>query len=110
MELFKQADSKESFSYLSNLLLSFLNEKKQKYSINYDSDTLFKEINEEKLQSFKLDTDNSKDDYLSISNDIHSVLSNCPDLTNDQKLDYCDSQRYFMKLYLKEVMIQINKS
>ncbi len=53
--------------------------------------------------------ENNKNEYLVILNDIHSILSNCSNLTNKQKLDYCNSQRYYMKLYLREVLINVNK-
>jgi len=48
--------------------------------------------------------ESNKNDYFVILNDINSILMNYPNLTNKQKLDYCNSQRYFMKLYLKEVL------
>ncbi|NVM46142.1 MAG: hypothetical protein HWN79_14595 [Candidatus Lokiarchaeota archaeon] len=35
---------------------------------------------------------------------IHFFLSNNKELTNDQKLDYCIIERYFMKLYLRGMM------
>jgi hypothetical protein len=35
---------------------------------------------------------------------IHFFLSANKELTNTQKLDYCTIERYFMKLYLKEMM------
>lgn len=35
---------------------------------------------------------------------IHFFLSNNKKLTNNQKLDYCTIERYFMKLYLKEMI------
>lgn len=47
---------------------------------------------------------NTKNDYLIILSDIYSILSNVKDLTNNQKLEYCNSQRYYIKLYLKEVL------
>ncbi|MHA2281778.1 MAG: hypothetical protein ACXAC5_13120 [Promethearchaeota archaeon] len=62
------------------------------------------------LTSFKLTPNKAGEEYLSISTDIHSILLNYPDLTNDQKLDYCNNQRYFMKLYLREVITKINKA
>ena len=36
--------------------------------------------------------------------DVHFFLSNNKELTNNQKLDYCESQRCFMKQYLREMM------
>ena len=47
---------------------------------------------------------NAKTDYLVILNDIRSILSNVNSLNNNQKLDFCYSQRYYIKLYLKEVL------
>ena len=35
--------------------------------------------------------------------DIQNVLQNCRHLTNKDKLYYCNTQRYFMKLYLREI-------
>ena len=40
---------------------------------------------------------------LKILKDIQDILYNCTILTQKQKLEYCKSQRFFMKLYLKEV-------
>jgi uncharacterized membrane protein YcgQ (UPF0703/DUF1980 family) len=36
--------------------------------------------------------------------DVHFFLLNNKKLTNNQKLDYCSIERYFMKLYLREMM------
>lgn len=44
-----------------------------------------------------------KDENFVLITEIQSVLQNCSNLTDKQKLDYCNSQRYFMKLYLKEI-------
>ena len=40
---------------------------------------------------------------LKILNDIQDILQNCTKLTQKEKLEYCKSQRFFMKLYLKEI-------
>jgi hypothetical protein len=40
---------------------------------------------------------------LNILKDIQDILQNCTILTQKEKLEYCKSQRFFMKLYLKEV-------
>ena len=34
---------------------------------------------------------------------LHKILQNGQNLTGKQKLDFCDSERYFMKLYLREL-------
>ena len=42
-------------------------------------------------------------------NDVHNLIDNCEGLSNDQKLEYCNSERQFMKHYLKYSLIKINK-
>jgi len=34
---------------------------------------------------------------------IHAILLNCSNLSKKQKLEFCDSERYFMKLYLQKL-------
>ena len=41
-------------------------------------------------------------------NDLHNLLKNCNDLSNDEKLEYCNNERYYMKEYLKHALIKIN--
>ena len=74
-----------------------------------DSKDYLLENDKSSLFFFKFSPPKAEEEYLSISTDIHSILSNYPDLTKDQKLDYCDSQRYYMKLYLREVIRKIKK-
>lgn len=112
-ELFQHIDSKKSFTYISDLLINSLGEYKKKFQIetyaqNKES-SLNKIANNELINSRSI-LDSPEDEYLAISNDIHSILSNCSELTNTQKLDFCTNQRYFMKLYLKEVVINLNKA
>jgi len=44
-----------------------------------------------------------KDEDLSTLHKIHAILLNCINLNERQKLEFCSSQRYFMKLYLKKL-------
>jgi hypothetical protein len=44
-----------------------------------------------------------KDENLSTLQKIHAILLNCVNLNEKQKLEFCTSQRYFMKLYLKKL-------
>ena len=44
-----------------------------------------------------------ENENLKILNDLQDILQNCTNLTQKEKLEYCKSQRFFMKLYLKEV-------
>ena len=51
----------------------------------------------------------AKKEYLTLINDIHGVLEHCDDLTIDQKLEYCTSERFYMKQYLKHALVKINR-
>ena len=109
-ELFDHIDSKDYFNFISDLLLTSLSIYKKKFSV--ENDLIIPEKtgypnDEIGSSSFQQNLSNVETEYLSISNDIHSILSNCPDLSRDQKLDYCNSQRYFMKMYLKEIVVKL---
>jgi hypothetical protein len=111
-ELFDNIDSKDLFNFISDLLLTSLNIYKKKFSV--ENNLIIPEKTgypngETGNTSFQQNSSNVETEYLSISNDIHSILSNCPDLSSDQKLDYCNSQRYFMKMYLKEIVVKLKK-
>ncbi len=45
----------------------------------------------------------SRYDNFKLLTDISNVLQKCRHLTSKDKLLYCQSQRYFMKLYLREI-------
>lgn len=45
----------------------------------------------------------SRTDNFKLLNEIQTILKKCAHLNPKQKLMYCESQRYFMKLYLREV-------
>ncbi|MFX1410613.1 MAG: hypothetical protein ACFFA6_09685 [Promethearchaeota archaeon] len=67
------------------------------------------EIDNKKIEFLEQTSDNPIDDNLVILEEIGEILKNCTILTENQKLDYCKSQRYFMKLYLKEVNRDLNR-
>jgi hypothetical protein len=46
---------------------------------------------------------NSINENMKLLQQIQSILQKCAHLTEKQKLLYCESQRYFMKLYLRDV-------
>lgn len=61
------------------------------------------EVNIEIKNDFESVNEEKTNDNLIILNEIKAILQNCSNLTNKQKLEYCNSQRFFMKLYLKEI-------
>ena len=44
------------------------------------------------------------DDNLLTLEKVHAILINCINLTKKQKLEYAESERYFMKSYLKKLI------
>ena len=46
--------------------------------------------------------ENICDENLTTLQKIHAILLNCVNLSKKQKLEFCESERYFMKQYLKE--------
>ena len=50
--------------------------------------------------------ENLCDENLTSLKKIHAILLNCVNLSKNQKLEFCESERYFMKLYLKKLMKQ----
>jgi hypothetical protein len=46
---------------------------------------------------------NFSDENLNTLKKIHAILLNCLNLSKQQKLEFCESERYFMKLYLKKL-------
>ncbi len=61
------------------------------------------EIDNEIKDNSEQESEEFTNDTLIILNEIKIILQNCSNLTDKQKLEYCNSQRYFMKLYLKEL-------
>jgi len=52
--------------------------------------------------------DKSKEQNLEILNLIKEILNNTAKLTPRQIIDYCNSQRYFIKLYFKQLQEENN--
>ena len=51
----------------------------------------------------------SADEDLLTLHKIHSILLNCINLSKKDKLEFCKSQRYFMKLYLQKMRDQLKE-
>ena len=41
---------------------------------------------------------------------VHSILLNCINLSKKQKLEFAESERYFMKIYLKKLTKKIENN
>ena len=44
------------------------------------------------------------DENLTILQKVHAILLNCINLTKKEKLEFAESERFFMKLYLKKLV------
>ncbi|MFX1258314.1 MAG: hypothetical protein ACFFAN_10665 [Promethearchaeota archaeon] len=44
---------------------------------------------------------------LELISDIHNILLNCEDLSNQDKLELCSRARSYMKSYLREILIRV---
>jgi len=51
-----------------------------------------------------------KNAFLNAIRDIHLVLSNNPDLSNNYKLDLCRRQRYLINLYFKQIILRVGEN
>ncbi len=47
------------------------------------------------------------DNHFEMIKEIHNILKNSKDLRQKQKFAYCNSQRFFMKLYLERISKKI---
>jgi len=61
------------------------------------------ELNENLKQRVDYIPKNSINENLHLLKEIQAILRNCTHLNDKQKLLYCQSQRYFMKMYLQDV-------
>jgi len=73
------------------------------------SESKLKDLVNQETQSDKVVDKNIEDicdENLTTLQKIHAILLNCVNLSKKQKLEFCESERYFMKLYLKELRKQ----
>jgi len=56
-----------------------------------------------KVKSQNSEVGNICDENLITLQKIHAILLNCSNLSKKQKLKFCESERYFMKLYLQKL-------
>lgn len=65
-------------------------------------------LNSNNLKHYKskfkdIEIENICDENLTTLQKIHAILLNCSNLSKKQKLEFCESERYFMKLYLNKL-------
>jgi len=90
--LFQHKHLNESLKNISDLIVLSLGAKENAFDMN--------------ISKFEYEYDINR--YLEFLNKVRYLLMNNPDLTNNQKFDYCRIERFFMKLYLKEYLSKIS--
>ena len=78
-------------------------EKKNSIKIQESDSPNLLSFKEETSQVIDDNIENLCDENLTTLQKIHSILLNCVNLSKKQKLEFCESERYFMKLYLKKL-------
>jgi hypothetical protein len=107
---FKNQKPKESFKNISKLIVLLLNTPGIEISTNYfqgNTETIVKEIYYEFKSILERESENEVNEYFKTLEQIPPLITECPEITNKQKLDYCNIERCFMKLYLKDLLIKL---
>jgi hypothetical protein len=107
---FKNQKPNESFKNISKLIVLLLNAPGIEIPSKYfqgSTENIVKEIYYEFKSILKRESENEVNKYFKTLEQIPPLITNCPELTNKQKLDYCNIERSFMKLYLKDLLIKL---
>ncbi|MFX0000270.1 MAG: hypothetical protein ACFE9Q_01020 [Candidatus Hodarchaeota archaeon] len=70
----------------------FSEQKLYEHDLIKDNKSILKHLNE-----------GVKKNHFNMIKEIHNILKSSKNLTQNQKFAYCNSQRFFMKLYLKRI-------
>jgi len=54
--------------------------------------------------------ENLCDDNLIMLKKVHGILINCSNLSKKQKIEFCENERFQMKLYLKKLRHNLDNS
>ncbi|MHA2036249.1 MAG: hypothetical protein ACW98X_07435 [Promethearchaeota archaeon] len=83
------------------------------------SDTSKKSSEKKKISSQSSEDRNSQDhlekvedvfdENLTTLKKVHAILLNCINLTQKQKLEFAESERFFMKLHLKKLIDKLKR-
>jgi len=105
-ELFIHKNSEETMKNVSNLIVlslnTFKNNPQNELITKIENNFIFTGNSENTQKS-----NNPFKKYGRILNYIHSVVANYPELTSNEKLDYCNIERAFIKLVFKELALKL---
>ncbi|MFX1276066.1 MAG: hypothetical protein ACFFBP_01625 [Promethearchaeota archaeon] len=109
--LLNHEELNEPFNNISKLIILILSVPQIKISSNMlmeNNQRLFNEILYEFDGILKMDYGCSVNKYFEMLEKIPYILKELSDLTNKQKLDYCNIERLLMRLYIKNINERVN--
>ena len=74
-----------------------------------DKESVQEEIKPRKGLEFKGNIEQSCDENIITLHKIHAILLNCRNLSEKQKSEFAESERYFMKFHLKELLKKLDQ-
>ena len=72
-------------------------------SINSESKSFISNLKRDFDLQLEETTESIIDKHFNMIKEIHLILKKSENLTQKQKFDYCNSQRFYMKQYLKKI-------
>ncbi len=101
----------ESFNNISKLIILILSVPEIKITseiLMEDKNLLFNEILYEFDMILKMEYGSSINKYFEMLEKIPPIIKQLSELTNRQKLDYCNIERLLMKLYIRNIHERIS--
>jgi len=81
----------------------------QKNDLDVKESIYAREEIKDSITIFDNDIETLCDDNLIMLEKVHAILINCNNLSKKQKIEFCENERFQMKLYLKKLMNKIDK-
>ncbi len=100
--LLKEKDNNNDFKIITDLIILYLNTPCKK-----ENEFTLREIDYELRIIIREEFKVVANEYLDLLKIIRLNFLNSPNLTNGEKNDYCCIERYFMKLYLKDILLKM---
>ncbi len=111
--LLNHEEYNESFNNISKLIILILSVPQIKITSDVlmeNKKMLFNEISYEFDTILKMERGSAINKYFELLEEIPKVIKALSDLTNKQKIDYCDIERLLMKLYIKNIHDRVSKN
>lgn len=91
--------------------MSFIPEdKKTQKNDSKEKNFLPQDLEKNTPQELEENLDDLIDENLLTLKKVHAILLNCINLTRKQKLEFAESERFFMKLHLKKLVDKLKDS